>query len=228
MTGRQLARFAAMFGLLAGCGGGGGSSKPLTEIGVLRAEGGRGMPGDRRLRDGSRRPARRSGWRTARTFASAAKASGTSAFSSRRTSALHQQHHERLRQDHADHAHRSSPTSTTPAITSSRATPEKTDSLHGQVRLRRQDHICDKGLCATQGDQEQRRACGNPGDDLRRRASYCTMNGRHVYRARPSWRSGDDLRRDHGALPRGPALLGGNLHRSRRARPALARPTTTA
>jgi hypothetical protein len=30
MTGRRLARFAAMFGLLAGCGGG-GSSKPLTE-----------------------------------------------------------------------------------------------------------------------------------------------------------------------------------------------------
>ncbi len=31
MTGRKLARFAAMFGLLAGCGGGGGSSKPVTE-----------------------------------------------------------------------------------------------------------------------------------------------------------------------------------------------------
>jgi hypothetical protein len=30
MTGRRLARFAAMFGLLAGCGGG-GSSKPITE-----------------------------------------------------------------------------------------------------------------------------------------------------------------------------------------------------
>ena len=195
---------------------------------VLRPEGGRGMPGD--AIDCVTDPTDCKAMRMAKCteFGRRGEGERQARFRAGQHRRLHQQDHERSTPR---------PRAITPKeladmddvckyVFQGNGEVNATD-CDDQVRLRRQELICDKGFCATQ-DDKTRRAMRKPGRDLRRRASTCVLIRRHAPCARPRGAAATPATRPRRPASRPCAARGGDLHRTRRARPAAARPTTTA
>lgn len=188
MTGRRLARFAAMFGLLAGCGGG-GSSKPITESDFCAQK----ADAECQVTDrcGSTKDACKAERMAKCTaFASAAKASGMRFFVAANVGTC-------INKTTAVYAKTSA---ITPADTA-----DIDDACNyvfqgdGEVNVDHCDNkydcagrvICDKTFCATaSAPKAVDQPCGNPGD-VCATGNYCAMNTAGVSVCTAKGSSGD-------------------------------------
>ena len=167
-----------MFGLLAGCGGGGGG-KPITEreFCAQKAEAECQVSDDCVTTDGLQDDAR---WRNARQFVGHGEGKRQARLLAGNIGRLHQQDEVGLRQDLGDHAH------------GARRHGRRLQlRLPGQRQGQRRTGattkydcadkvICDKAFCATQGRQSTT-TCGNPGD-ICADGNYCAQNSSQVSR----------------------------------------------
>ena len=172
MTRRKLARVAAIAGLLAGCGGGGGG-KPVTESDFCsqKAEA-ECQVSDDCLADAAACKSQRTGF--CMTFASAAKSSGKRVFKPENIGTC---------VDRTKNAY--AKTSISPTELSDiddacnyvfQGSAKKTEACTVNYDCIDKSNICDKGLCAPKVTKNSGDLCGNPGE-VCNTGSSCIMAG---------------------------------------------------
>ena len=173
MTRRRLARVAAIAGLLAGCGGGGGG-KPLTEADFCTQKAEAECQVSDRLRGRRGRLQDRSGWRSARRSRPRPRRAASASSTPGNIGACVNKTKIALRARPRRSRRRSWPTSTTPATTSSRGSAkQRRTACTVKYDCADKSNICDKGLCARQGDQEHAATCAATRARSATPDSYC-------------------------------------------------------